>query len=33
MRIRDRNWMQIEEYLKHDDKAVLPWAALSNTLI
>lgn len=24
MRIRDRNWMQIEEYLKHDDRAVLP---------
>ncbi|MEQ1515175.1 MAG: creatininase family protein [Usitatibacteraceae bacterium] len=24
MRIRDCNWMQIEEYLKHDDRAVLP---------
>ncbi len=24
MRVRDRNWMQIEEYLKHDDRAVLP---------
>ncbi len=24
MRIRDRNWMQIEQYLKHDDRAVLP---------
>ena len=24
MRISDRNWMQIEEYLKHDDRAVLP---------
>src|SRR5471032_759202 len=24
MRIRDRNWMQIEEYLRHDDRAVLP---------
>lgn len=24
MRIRDRNWMQLEEYLKHDDRAVLP---------
>ncbi len=24
MRIRDCNWMQIEEYLQHDDRAVLP---------
>lgn len=24
MRVRDQNWMQIEEYLKHDDRAVLP---------
>ena len=24
MRISDRNWMQIEEYLKYDDRAVLP---------
>ena len=24
MRIRDHNWMQIEEYLTHDDRAVLP---------
>ena len=24
MRVADRNWMQIEEYLKHDDRAVLP---------
>ena len=24
MRIRDRNWMQIEQYLKTDDRAVLP---------
>jgi len=24
MRIRDRNWMQIEEYLRGDDRAVLP---------
>lgn len=24
MRIRDRNWMQIEQYLAHDDRAVLP---------
>ncbi len=24
MRIRDRNWMQVEEYLKRDDRAVLP---------
>ena len=24
MRIRDRNWMQIEQYLTHDDRAVLP---------
>ena len=24
MRIRDRNWMQIEEYLKVDNRAVLP---------
>ena len=24
MRIRDCNWMQIEQYLKHDDRAVLP---------
>lgn len=24
MRIFDSNWMQIEEYLKHDDRAVLP---------
>ena len=24
MRIGDRNWMQIEQYLKHDDRAVLP---------
>ncbi|MFC4242231.1 creatininase family protein [Gryllotalpicola reticulitermitis] len=24
MRIQDRNWMQIEEYLTHDDRIVLP---------
>ena len=24
MRIRDRNWLQIEQYLTHDDRAVLP---------
>ena len=24
MRITDMNWMQVEEYLKHDDRAVLP---------
>lgn len=24
MQIRDCNWMQIEEYLRHDDRAVLP---------
>ena len=24
MRIRDCNWMQVEEYLKRDDRAVLP---------
>jgi creatinine amidohydrolase len=24
MRIADMNWMQVEEYLKHDDRAVLP---------
>ena len=24
MRIRDRNWMQVEEYLRGDDRAVLP---------
>jgi HSP20 family protein len=24
MRITDMNWMQAEEYLKHDDRAVLP---------
>lgn len=24
MRIRDCNWMQVEEYLRHDDRAVLP---------
>lgn len=24
VRICDRNWMQIEQYLKHDDRAVLP---------
>ncbi len=24
MRVRDCNWMMIEEYLKHDDRAVLP---------
>ena len=24
MKIRDRNWMQIEEYLTRDDRAVLP---------
>ena len=24
MRIRDCNWMQIEEYLQHDDRVVLP---------
>ena len=24
MRIADMNWMQIEEYLRHDDRAVLP---------
>ena len=24
MRITDMNWMQVEDYLKHDDRAVLP---------
>lgn len=24
MRVADMNWMQVEEYLKHDDRAVLP---------
>ena len=24
MRITDMNWMQVEEYLRHDDRAVLP---------
>ena len=24
MRIADMNWMQVEEYLQHDDRAVLP---------
>jgi creatinine amidohydrolase len=24
MRITDMNWMQVEEYLKHDDRAVVP---------
>lgn len=24
MRITDMNWMQVEEYLKHDDRAILP---------
>ena len=24
MRIKDMNWMQVEAYLKHDDRAVLP---------
>jgi creatinine amidohydrolase len=24
MRIRDLNWMQVEEYLRHDDRIVLP---------
>jgi creatinine amidohydrolase len=24
MRIRDCNWMQVEQYLEHDDRAVLP---------
>ena len=24
MRITDMNWMQVEEYLKQDDRAVLP---------
>lgn len=24
MKIRDMNWMQVEEYLKHDNRAVLP---------
>jgi creatinine amidohydrolase len=24
MRINDMNWMQVEEYLRHDDRAVLP---------
>jgi len=24
MKISDMNWMQIEEYLKHDDRAILP---------
>jgi creatinine amidohydrolase len=24
MRISDMNWMQVEEYLRHDDRAVLP---------
>lgn len=24
MRIADMNWMQVEEYLKHDDRAVIP---------
>ncbi len=24
MRIRDMNWMQVEEYLKRDDRCILP---------
>src|SRR5947207_15097265 len=24
MRVRDLNWMQLEEYLRHDDRIVLP---------
>ena len=24
VRISDMNWMQVEEYLRHDDRAVLP---------
>ena len=24
VRIADVNWMQVEEYLRHDDRAVLP---------
>src|SRR5882724_5030874 len=24
VRIADMNWMQVEEYLRHDDRAVLP---------
>jgi len=24
MRISEMNWMMLEEYLKHDDRAVLP---------
>ena len=24
MRIRDMNWMQVEAYLEHDDRAVIP---------
>ncbi|HEY6836685.1 MAG TPA: creatininase family protein [Gaiellaceae bacterium] len=27
MRARDRNWMQVEEYLAHDDRVVLPIAS------
>lgn len=28
MRIRDMNWMQVEKYLKHDDRAVMPVASI-----
>ena len=24
MKIKDMNWMQVEDYLKRDDRAVLP---------
>ena len=27
VRIADVNWMQVEEYLRHDYGGVLPWAA------
>jgi hypothetical protein len=31
MLISDMNWMQVEAYLKTDDRAVLPSAAPNNT--
>ena len=31
MRIQDINWMQLEEYLREDDRIVLPLGSSSST--
>jgi len=33
MRIKDMNWMQVEEYLKRDNRAVPRWAAPNSMAI